>query len=283
MTHLFRKSILFFLLFLLVKCGDQNPDSPLIARVGKSRLYLSDLEEMLPKSHLAVTRLQAEQYAERWMENEMIYQEAVRQKYDSDRQVQAQLERLKKEIIVAGFLEQLIDRTVQIDENELVSYYEEKGSEFVREKDLYLVDVLIVESYRDARSLHQEINKGLDFATAAQENSIDSSREEGGHLGWISLDQVSPELAKRIQSLKLEQLSQPVKIEIGYALIRILDIRKKGETPTLEEIRDQLAWRLQNRKREQLYRKLVSQLSENMDVENHRSTIHSAFPDTLKQ
>jgi len=280
---LFRLTVAVILLGLAVSCGDKKAQSPMVVRVGNERLLLEDLQAMLPASYLPISRVQIEQFVQRWTENELIYQEAVRQKFDQQAQIQEQMARLRKEYIVASYLEHFVDRHVQVDEKEIQDYYAEKAAEFTREEDLYLFEFLVTESFRQANTLYQQINSGLEFAEAARENSLDVSKDNGGRVEWIALDRLSGILADRIAKLEIGRLSRPVKIEIGYALIRVLDKRKKGEPAKLEEVRDKLVWQLQVRKREQMYRKLISQLGENSDVESYFSVIQSAFADSAEQ
>jgi peptidyl-prolyl cis-trans isomerase C len=279
----FIKSLVLLFIVISFYCKDSSKKETItVAKVGRAELLMSDLKEFLPKSPgLNISSVQIEQYIKRWIENELVYQEALKHNLHSEPEIRRQLERLQKQFIVSTFLEQIIDKNITVSEEELLDFYQEKSSEYIREHDQYLVDLLLVGAYNKANQLRKKILNGLEFEKAAKENSLDSSKEKGGHLGWVVLDELSDRLAKTIPSLALKSLSKPINTEIGWALIIVQEKRNKGEVKTLEEVYDLLTWRLRARKREISYRRLISKLSENTDIEQDLSRIYTVLGDSV--
>jgi len=78
-------------------------------------------------------------------------------------------------------------------------------------------------------NLRLQILAGVDFAAVATKESQDpGSVANGGDLGWVKLNQIDPEFAQVMQSLKLGQISKPVRTKFGLHLIQVLQERDTG-------------------------------------------------------
>ena len=97
-----------------------------------------------------------------------------------------------------------------------------------------------------AMELYNQIRDGGDFAELAREHSGDpGSAEAGGNLGVYPLDNLPPAFADAIRTMKLGEVSLPLRTEFGWHLVKLNDDRD-----TLEEILKQQ--RVQERFREAL-------------------------------
>ena len=75
--------------------------------------------------------------------------------------------------------------------------------------------------------LRKKIVAGLDFATAARDNSQDGSAREGGDLGWAVQGQFVPEFEEVMGALALGQVSEPVTTRFGVHLIQVQERRER--------------------------------------------------------
>jgi peptidyl-prolyl cis-trans isomerase SurA len=75
--------------------------------------------------------------------------------------------------------------------------------------------------------LRKRIAAGLDFATAAKDNSQDGSAREGGDLGWAVPGQFVPEFEEVMNSLALAQVSEPLVSRFGVHLIQVQERRER--------------------------------------------------------
>ena len=75
--------------------------------------------------------------------------------------------------------------------------------------------------------LRKKIAAGLDFATAARDNSQDGSAREGGDLGWAVPGQFVPEFEEVMNSLAPGQVSQPLTSRFGVHLIQVQERRER--------------------------------------------------------
>jgi peptidyl-prolyl cis-trans isomerase C len=99
---------------------------------------------------------------------------------------------------------------------------------------------ILVENEADAKAILVELKKGGDFAELAKTKSKDpSAAAEGGDLGYFTKDQMVPEFAEVAFKLDKGQLSDPVKSQFGWHIIRVEDKRTKP-VPQFDQVKDQI-------------------------------------------
>jgi len=81
---------------------------------------------------------------------------------------------------------------------------------------------------------------GTAFEAMAMEKSVDNvTRFKGGDLGEMTTDTLPQPLAEAVKDVKPGQLAGPVKVDAGWALLRV-DDRHPEPPPSLEQVRPQL-------------------------------------------
>lgn len=87
---------------------------------------------------------------------------------------------------------------------------------------------ILVETEDQAKAAVARLKKGEDFAKVAAELSKDpGSGKEGGDLGWFTKDRMVPEFAEAAFKLKKGEISEPVKSQFGWHVIKLEDKRSK--------------------------------------------------------
>jgi len=82
---------------------------------------------------------------------------------------------------------------------------------------------ILVEKLSLAQELKTRIVKGESFANLAKQYSIDVSKKRGGDLGYFSRGMMVLEFEKAAFSLEKGQVSDIVKTQFGYHVIKRLD------------------------------------------------------------
>ncbi|MEP9377108.1 peptidylprolyl isomerase [Aquabacter sp. CN5-332] len=97
---------------------------------------------------------------------------------------------------------------------------------------------ILVDDEAKAKEIAAKAKAGEDFAKLAKENSKDSA-EDGGDLGYFTKDQMVPEFAEAAFKLDKGQVSDPVKSQFGWHVIKVEDKRTKP-VPTYDQVSDQI-------------------------------------------
>jgi len=137
-------------------------------------------------------------------------------------------------------------------------------------------DVEQVEAARE-KILHarSRIEAGESFADVARELSEDpGSRDAGGELGEVEPGVMVQPFEEALFALEEGQLSEPVRTQFGFHLIR-LDRKELGVIPPLAEVREELIADLQRREAEGQFHDLAETLA-NLVYENPDSLIPAA-------
>ena len=82
---------------------------------------------------------------------------------------------------------------------------------------------ILVEKHSEAISLLERIQKGEKFGKLAREFSLDTgSAKREGNLGYFGRGKMVKEFEKSAFSLQTGQISEPVKTQYGYHIIKRL-------------------------------------------------------------
>jgi hypothetical protein len=82
---------------------------------------------------------------------------------------------------------------------------------------------ILVATQAEAASIKKQLDAGADFATLAKKDSTDpGSKDQGGDLGWFGKGVMDPAFEQAAFSLKVGQISDPVKSSFGYHIIQVL-------------------------------------------------------------
>jgi peptidyl-prolyl cis-trans isomerase SurA len=130
-----------------------------------------------------------------------------------------------------------------------------KTSEIVSEAD----------ARRKLNNLRERIVNGADFGELAKLNSDDSSSIKGGDLGWVYPGDTVPEFQRVMNSLKVEQLSEPFATPFGWHLMQVLERRQADVSG--ERKRQEARLILRERKADEAYQEWLRQLHDRAFVE----------------
>ncbi|RZS58156.1 peptidylprolyl isomerase [Sphaerotilus mobilis] len=89
-------------------------------------------------------------------------------------------------------------------------------------------------AHAEARTLHTRLQAGADFAETARLQSADASAAAGGRLDYIHRGMLPEALHGVVDGLQPGQLSAPVQVLEGVALLRLDDRRAARERPLAE-------------------------------------------------
>jgi len=122
---------------------------------------------------------------------------------------------------------------------------EEKRAEYDKQVALlpkleYHARHILVDNEAKARELIASLDSGARFETLAEQNSSDSSAQEGGDLGWFVASRMVKPFADAVEALeKGTYTKEPVQSQFGWHVIKLEDTRPLTP-PAFEEVEAQL-------------------------------------------
>lgn len=127
-----------------------------------------------------------------------------------------------------------------VTDEALKKAYDEKYAKAAPSKE-YDASHILVKTEDEAKAIRAELDKGGDFAAIAKEKSLDTgSAANGGELGWFGQGMMVKPFEDAVVKLEKGKLSDPVKTDFGWHIIRLNDERTAA-APKLEDVKDELA------------------------------------------
>ena len=120
--------------------------------------------------------------------------------------------------------------SIKIDKENLINKINKSSKEeFFIEYDLSEI-VFIKKQNISLEDQSREIFESIQingFENTANLYSITDSSKIGGKIGWVKKDNLSFEINRELQNLKINSHSNPIKIGNNYLILKINDIREK--------------------------------------------------------
>lgn len=79
---------------------------------------------------------------------------------------------------------------------------------------------ILIDKFSRAQELYDDIQAGENFENLARQFSTCSSKKKGGNLGEFTKGDMVAEFWNACTKLKIHEISQPVKSQFGYHIIR---------------------------------------------------------------
>jgi len=122
----------------------------------------------------------------------------------------------------------------------------------------------VVETKRAAiEALSVRVAAGEDFATLVAQNSEDDATKlRGGELGYFSAKRMPPDFVEAANRLRSGQISAPIRTRLGFHILKLIDVQA-AQQQAFDDVRDDIAVKLANQKREVAVEILAADLRRN--------------------
>jgi peptidyl-prolyl cis-trans isomerase D len=139
---------------------------------------------------------------------------------------------------------------VQVSDDELKAEYQQNIQQYQVPNRVHVEHILFMtvgkpdaeveEIRKKAEDVLKQAKKGANFEDLAKKNSEDpGTKDKGGDLGWVIQGQTVPEFEKTAFSLPKGTVSDLVKTQYGFHIIKVLD-KETAHTKSFEEVKDSL-------------------------------------------
>jgi peptidyl-prolyl cis-trans isomerase D len=169
-----------------------------------------------------------------------------------------------------------IASSIKVTDADLAAFYDKNKNRYVENEKRHAHHILIAVDAQDpkadaealakAKDIEAQLKAGKDFGELARRYSADpGSAKQGGDLGWAEKSAYVGPFADALFAMQAGQVSDPVKTQFGYHIIRLDEIRPQHAQTLVEarpqieaEYRHEQATSLFGDRQEQLQQKLES-------------------------
>jgi len=199
------------------------------------------------------------------------------------------LDEYKKQLIYDMTVNKVAARKVEslrkdTTPEELRTFYEENKGRFVSPEVVEISYIFIrcnqfapEKEKKDALEKVQKISKSReDFAELAKKYSELPNASQGGYIGKVKRGELHPYLEIAAFKTPVNQVSDVVKTEDGFYLIKVHQKRKEGEVLTFEQVKDDLKRELDNQRGITILADYVEQLNKKAKIQIVDKTLEGA-------
>ncbi|MCB9209259.1 MAG: peptidylprolyl isomerase [Ignavibacteriales bacterium] len=207
------------ILLLLQAC--QNNNDPDIAIVGEDNIRQSDFIERY-EDYIIQTGIKDNIISRKEVLNSMIT-ELLLKNYDNNdiidnnNEYQKELAWTQNQTILGYLKDREIYAKIDASDKEL-------REAFLRSNQKIAARHLFAPTEEEINNIAELLKIGVDFNTLAKQTFTDSTlRENGGYLGYFSWGDMEPEFEDVAFSMKVGEISEPIKTKHGFSIIKLED------------------------------------------------------------
>ena len=216
----------------------------------------------------------------------LVSKAADEQKLADTEEYKQKLEFARKKLLMSALLNKV--GRAAITDDAMKKVYDEALKQVPAEEEVHARHILIRADAGDEKAskaaedkikaVIARLKKGEDFIKVAGEVTEDpSGKANGGDLGYFGKEQMVPEFADAAFKLDKGKLSEPVKTQFGWHVLKVEDKRTKP-APTFDEVKPQVEVYVTRKAQADL----VAKLRESAKVEKFYKSDEPAAPGAPK-
>ncbi|WP_075179911.1 SurA N-terminal domain-containing protein [Neptunomonas phycophila] len=192
----------------------------------------------------------------------------IKARYDQERNSLTTPEQVVIEYIVLD--KQAMRDAITVTDEELQSEYQQRQASFAPQNERHVAHILVEISpdqddeaaLAKAESIKSQLDQGAAFDELAKAESDDiGSAQSGGDLGNVTTGMLSEPFDNAMLALKPGDVSEPVRTEFGYHIIKLIS-ETESTMPSFEELKRSLEDDIVTRKVESEYVEGLEQLAD---------------------
>jgi peptidyl-prolyl cis-trans isomerase C len=210
-------------------------DGTPISRV-EFETYLKSLLRGRPPTEL--TSEQRNQVLDELINMQLLASQGAKEGVDKDPDVAAQLDVVRMRVLAdAESAKYLKDK--EPTDAELHAEYDTAVA--AMDKTEYHARHILLASREAAEAAIKKIKGGAKFEDVAKAESTDSSKANGGDLGWFTLTRMAKPFGEAVKGLKKgEMTAAPIQTQFGWHVIKLEDTRETAPPP-FEQVKQQVS------------------------------------------
>ncbi len=229
------------LALLIVSAGPLNAQDkdPLVAKVGGVEVHQSDLAVAEEEAgQIPPMSPEAKQdYLVQFVADMILVSKAAEdKKFGDSTEFKRKVDFARKKLLMEGLLQSVGKEA--LSDAAMHKVYDEAVKQIGEEKEVHARHILFRTPAGDEKASKEAEDK-LKAVIVRLKKGDPSGKANGGDLGYFSKDQMVPEFSEVAFKLDKGQISEPVKTQFGWHVIKIEDKRVK-EPPKFEDVKPQI-------------------------------------------
>jgi len=242
------------------------PPETILASFGGQTITLGEFNQLweeVPEEYKL--QLDKSMALDQMISEKLLIQKAIDMGLEEDKDVLEQIMKITEQILVQALIEREILDKVQVNDEEVLEYYEQNKDSFTVKEQVHLYNILL-ETEEEAQNVLGQLKAGEGFSEIAIAKSTGPSAAQGGDLGYLTKGTTIPEIEEVVFTLEVEELSEVIKTDFGFHILKISD--KKPETvKTLEEVKEEIIETLLPTKQQGAFENLLEELKGKSEIE----------------
>ncbi|HID93580.1 MAG TPA: hypothetical protein EYP60_05740 [bacterium (Candidatus Stahlbacteria)] len=247
---MFRKVLFVGFIFLFI-LGCAKEEERVVARVGNKVITVKEFKKKFhPRAGVNVDSLK-EATLNKMIEDKLFVIDAIDE--GMYKNIQSRLDNVRDRLMLRELYNTVVVKRVKVPAWKIKDYWYRLDTEIK-------VRHILLNTKDEAERVYKEARQAKDFATLARLRSKDRRTvNKGGDLGWIKWGKMATEFQKVAFSLKIGEISEPVKTTYGYHIIKVEDIRKV-ERPPFDKEKERIRRTLRGQEERRLASKYLEHL-----------------------
>jgi len=195
---LIRRKVVYLIVLILStvflsSCKEPVDERYVVAKVEDESLTIQALmTEIPPQIRSNLSEVEIREYVLRWINSQVLYHEALEQKFDERLEFQMEIEKLKRELLITKVVEQALNEDIIVTDEEIQAYFDANQEGFRLIEDLVHAYHVLLGTRKEANDVSRRLKAGESFAAVFNEVSLDSSNHtDDWDLGYFSKDKIA--------------------------------------------------------------------------------------------
>lgn len=155
------------------------------------------------------------------------------------------MEEYENRIVDSAAISVLLDTITkgnEVNDASIKNYYELHKDQYTDKPGAKIYHIFFKDDEAKAKEAKKKLNEGAKFEDISKEYGQDASKDKGGLLGEYAYDtkELVPSFMDHVKKLKEGEISEPVKSEFGWHIIKVTDIKTEEKVKPLEEVKENI-------------------------------------------
>ncbi|MGB9642008.1 MAG: peptidyl-prolyl cis-trans isomerase [Candidatus Ratteibacteria bacterium] len=270
-----KKFIMLLLVCLVSISAGEQKKSQIVAKIGNKSFTLQEFQENLDQMQSRFANLNYDmkkRILDQFVREKLFTTAAKDAGVNLTSEQEKYLERSKNMFLIRNYISSMLSENPVTDTDIKQAY--EKNPQAYQTPERRKLRHIIVQNEEKAKEILNKLKEGADFAELAKDHNTDATKQRGGDLGWAQKGIFVKEFEDVAFSLKKGEISNIVKTQFGYHIIRVDDIEEPKQR-SFNEVQQEIKRKLEEQRIQQIEEQLKKKYKVQVD--------YSTLEDTEKQ